>query len=56
MTRLPTSSAPLTAEGEQAGLYENPFKLASNPKRLIEESGYQLIDGHIVKGAVDRAH
>ena len=43
----------LTAEGEQAGLYENPFKIGFKAtwKRLIEESGYQLIDGHIVKGA-----
>ena len=42
----------LTKEGELAGLYENPFKIGfkSTWARLIAESGYQLIDGHIVRG------
>ncbi|MCW8886149.1 MAG: DNA phosphorothioation-associated putative methyltransferase [Motiliproteus sp.] len=41
----------LTKEGEAAGLYKNPFKIGFKAtwERLIRESGYELVDGHIVQ-------
>ena len=43
----------LTKEGEEAGLYENPFKIGFKQgwERVISEAGFELIDGHIRKSA-----
>ncbi|EXJ11399.1 DNA phosphorothioation-associated putative methyltransferase [Nitrincola nitratireducens] len=41
----------LTKEGELAGLYANPFKIGFKQtwERLIEQKGYNLKDGRIIK-------
>ena len=43
----------LTKEGEEAGLYENPFKIGFKQgwERVISEAGFELIDGHIRKSS-----
>jgi len=44
----------ITAEGENAGLYENPFKIGFQQTwlRLINQKGYDLVDGRLVRSSV----
>ena len=44
----------ITAEGENAGLYENPFKIGFQQTwlRLINQKGYDLIDGRLIRSSV----
>jgi DNA phosphorothioation-associated putative methyltransferase len=43
----------ITEEGENAGLYENPFKIGFKQTwlRLINQKGYDLIDGRLVRSS-----
>ncbi|WP_151704769.1 DNA phosphorothioation-associated putative methyltransferase [Nitrincola alkalilacustris] len=43
----------ITEEGENAGLYENPFKIGFQQTwlRLISDKGYCLIDGRLVRSS-----
>jgi DNA phosphorothioation-associated putative methyltransferase len=43
----------ITAEGERAGLYQNPFKIGFQQTwlRLIKQKGYYLFNGRLVRGS-----
>lgn len=43
----------ITSEGENAGLYENPFKIGFKQtwQRLINQKGYELVDGRLVSSS-----
>lgn len=45
----------ITEEGENAGLYENPFKIGFRETwlRLINQKGYDLIDGRLIRSSIN---
>lgn len=45
----------ITEEGEKAGLYKNTFSIGfkKNWEQVIAESGYELVDGHIIKSTIE---